>query len=72
MARVIKCDLCGAESAPVVTENKELEKWGEVELSPMVRGHSLLHYDLCPICTDWLARTLRSRKFAGGYDGGRG
>lgn len=73
MARVIKCDICRAECAPLTVENKETEKWTELDIAPLVSSNNFkLHYDLCPRCTGWLTRTLQASKDAGGYPGGRG
>lgn len=74
MARVMKCDICRAELAPLTSENKEAEKWTELDIAPLVTSNNFkLHYDLCPLCTGWITRTLQASKDAGGYPpGGRG
>lgn len=70
MARVIKCDICRAELAPLVSANKEAEKWNELDITPLVTSNNFkLHWDLCPRCSGWLTRTLQACKDSGGYPG---
>ena len=73
MARVIKCDICQAELAPLVSANKEAEKWNELDITPLVTSNNFkLHWDLCPLCSGWLTRTRQASKDSGGYPGERG
>lgn len=74
MARVIKCDICRAEQEPTIKNQEETAKWTELEIASMVSStnHFRLNWDLCPLCTGWLTRTLQACKNSGGYPGGRG
>ena len=72
MARVVKCDICGEEVERDSTAIICNEKWATVEITPIVMPEKYgFHYDMCPLCRDYLVNLLQQCIKAGKCPGGR-
>lgn len=66
MATFVKCDLCGEEVEQDSSEISGNERWVKVDIEPIAAIRPTFHYDMCPLCRDWLLRTLEATAKAGG------